>query len=186
MRPQFARIIAAAAMGTLIALAAAPASAKTTKECDAEYTANKDAIKAAKEKKADFVAACKALPEGQTTPIAGGAASAAPAAPAAPAAAPAAPAAAPASPPAAAPKAPAMSASKPAGGGATGANEYSTEADAKAKCASADIVVWVNLKSKIYHFSGNRDYGTTKEGAYMCEKQAMDAGDRAAKNEKHP
>jgi hypothetical protein len=176
-------MFAVAAMGSLIALTAAPASAKTTKECDAEYAANKDAIKAAKEKKADFVAACKALPEGQTTPIAaGGAASAAPAASAA---APAASAAAPASPPGAPPKAPAMSASKPSGGGATGANEYSTEADAKAKCGS-DIVVWVNLKSKIYHFAGNRDYGNTKEGTYMCEKQAMDAGDRAAKNEKHP
>jgi hypothetical protein len=178
MRHQFARIFAAAAMGSLIALTAAPASAKTTKECDAEYAANKDAIKAAKEKKADFVAACKALAEGQTTPITGAGGGAA-------AAAPAAPAAAPASPPAATPKPPAMSASKPSGGGATGANEYSTEADAKAKCGS-DIVVWVNLKSKIYHFAGTKDYGNTKQGAYMCEKQAMDAGDRAAKNEKHP
>ena len=177
MRQQFARIIAAAAMGTLIALAATPASAKTTKECDAEYASRKADIQAAKEKKADFIAACKALATGETTPIAAGGAAAGSAAPAAPAAAPA-------SPPAA-PKAPAMSAGKPSGGGATGANEYATEADAKAKCGS-DIVVWVNLKSKIYHFSGNRDYGTTKEGTYMCEKQAMDAGSRAAKNEKHP
>jgi hypothetical protein len=186
MRQQFARIIAAAAMGTLIALVAAPASAKTTKECDAEYTANKAAIQAAKEKKADYVAACKALAEGQTTPIAAGGGAADNAAPAAPAAAPAAPAAAPASPPAA-PKAPAstMSASKPSTG-ATGANEFATVADAKAKCGASDIVVWVNLKSKIYHFEGTKDFGTTKEGTYMCEKQAMDAGNRAAKNEKHP
>jgi hypothetical protein len=78
-----------------------------------------------------------------------------------------------------------MSASKPTSTGASGANEYSTVADAKAKCGS-DIVVWVNLKSKIYHFEGTKDFGTTKEGTYMCEKLAMDAGDRAAKNEKHP
>jgi hypothetical protein len=33
---------------------------------------------------------------------------------------------------------------------------------------------------------GTRDYGNTKQGAYMCEKDAKAAGDRAAKNEKHP
>jgi hypothetical protein len=183
MRQQFARIITAAAMGSLLALAAAPALAKTTKECDAEYASKKADIQAAKEKKADFIAACKALPTGQDTPIAAGGAPAAAAAPASPAPATATPAPAAAAPPKAA--APAMSASKPSTGGATGANEYSTEADAKAKCGG-DIVVWVNLKSKIYHFAGTKDYGTIKEGTYMCEKLAMDAGDRAAKNEKHP
>ena len=43
-----------------------------------------------------------------------------------------------------------------------------------------------NLDSKIYHFSGHKDYGHTKEGAYMCEKDALGQGIRAAKNEKHP
>src|SRR5580700_6380416 len=33
---------------------------------------------------------------------------------------------------------------------------------------------------------GRRDYGNTKQGAYMCETDAKAAGDRAAKNEKHP
>jgi hypothetical protein len=47
-------------------------------------------------------------------------------------------------------------------------------------------VVWANLKSKIYHFSGAKAYGTTKEGAYMCEKDATAQDIRAAKNEKHP
>ena len=28
-----------------------------------------------------------------------------------------------------------------------------------------------------------RDYGNTKQGAYMCEADAKAAGDRAAKNE---
>jgi hypothetical protein len=161
------RIVAAAVLGTFVALAAGPVSAKTTKECDDEYTANKTAIQAAKEKKADFIAACKALAAGQTTPI--GAA-------AAPAAAPASP------PPTAKPTPPAAA---PAGKTATGANEFSTEAQAKAKCPTG-TVVWINLKSKIYHFAGNKDYGTTKEGAYMCEPDATAAGDRAAKNEKHP
>ena len=49
-----------------------------------------------------------------------------------------------------------------------------------------DTVVWANLGSKIYHFSGHKDYGNTKTGAYMCEKDTAAAGIRAAKNEKHP
>jgi hypothetical protein len=47
-------------------------------------------------------------------------------------------------------------------------------------------VVWVNLKSKIYHFAGYKNYGTTEHGAYMCEKQATTDGFRASKNEKRP
>ena len=62
---------------------------------------------------------------------------------------------------------------------------FDTEAAAKARCPS-DTVVWVNLKSKIYHFSGHADYGHTKSGTFMCEKDAMAGGSRAAKNEKHP
>jgi hypothetical protein len=46
--------------------------------------------------------------------------------------------------------------------------------------------VWVNLTSKIYHFSGTRSYGNTKHGAYMCEHDTAAAGMRAAKNETHP
>jgi hypothetical protein len=46
--------------------------------------------------------------------------------------------------------------------------------------------VWVNLKSKIYHFAGYKNYGTTEHGAYMCEKQATTDGFRASKNEKRP
>lgn len=66
-----------------------------------------------------------------------------------------------------------------------GANQFATEALAKSRCP-ADTVVWVNLKSGIYHFAGHRDYGTTKRGAYMCEKDTAAAKFRAAKSEKHP
>ena len=45
-------------------------------------------------------------------------------------------------------------------------------------------MVWVNTKSHKYHFSGNKSYGTTKKGAYMCEADAKAAGDVAAKDEK--
>ena len=47
-------------------------------------------------------------------------------------------------------------------------------------------IVWANTKSKIYHFSGTRSYGHTKQGAYMCEKDSISDGMRAAKNEAHP
>jgi hypothetical protein len=67
----------------------------------------------------------------------------------------------------------------------TGANQYSTEAQAKARCSSG-TVVWANLSSKIYHFAGHKSYGHTKSGVYMCESDAVSQGIRAAKNEKHP
>jgi hypothetical protein len=69
--------------------------------------------------------------------------------------------------------------------GATGAGQFTTDTQARARCPS-DTVVWVNTKSNIYHFAGRRDYSKTKQGAYMCEADAKAAGDRAAKNEKHP
>jgi len=65
------------------------------------------------------------------------------------------------------------------------AGQFADEGSAKARCPS-DTVVWVNLPSKIYHFAGTRSYGTTKRGAYMCEKEAIAAEDRASKTEKHP
>ena len=67
----------------------------------------------------------------------------------------------------------------------TSAGQFAEESEAKAHCPS-DTVVWVNLSSKIYHFHGNKDYGNTKSGAYICEKDATAQGFRAAKNEKHP
>jgi hypothetical protein len=63
--------------------------------------------------------------------------------------------------------------------------EFATEAAAKARCPT-DIVVWANRDSKIYHFAGNRSYGKTKDGAFMCQADSDKAGFRAAKNEKAP
>jgi hypothetical protein len=68
---------------------------------------------------------------------------------------------------------------------ATAAGQFTAEAQAKASCPS-DVVVWVNLKSKIYHYSGTKNYGSTKEGAYMCQKTAIAQGMRASKTEKRP
>ena len=80
-------------------------------------------------------------------------------------------------------RAPSTSAA-PAATGSAG-NQFSAEAQAKAHCPS-DTVVWMNLSSKVYHFSGYKDYGKTKRGAYACEKDATTQGFRAAKTEKHP
>jgi hypothetical protein len=71
------------------------------------------------------------------------------------------------------------------GEGQTGANQYSTEALAQLHCPT-QTVVWANTRSGIYHFRGDNNYGTTKRGAYMCERDALAGGIRMAKNEKHP
>ena len=63
----------------------------------------------------------------------------------------------------------------------TGAGQFSTEYEAKARCPG-DTVVWVNTKSHVYHYAGTRSYGTTKQGAYMCEADAAAGGDRASKS----
>ena len=147
-----------------------PASAekgKTAKECRTEWRANKADNEAKGITEKQYVEQCRT---GRVT--------AAPIPPPAPAATPAparapAPATTIATPPPAAATAP------------TGAGQYRTEAEAKGHCP-ADSVVWVNLKSKIYHFAGTKSYGTTKEGAYMCEREAVTQGDRASKREKHP
>ena len=42
------------------------------------------------------------------------------------------------------------------------------------KCA--DAIVWVNLSTKAYHLSGDKFYGLTKHGEYMCESTAQSKG----------
>ena len=64
------------------------------------------------------------------------------------------------------------------------------ELQAAAHCPS-DTVVWVNTLSHVYHFPGVSSHGhsfywNTGEGAYMCESDARAAGNRAAKDERHP
>ena len=212
------QFLAAGAVGLLLAFSTAPAVAKTAAECNADYAANKAAIKASGQTKKDYVAACRA-----GTAPATAAPAPAPSAAAAPpvktaaqcnaeyaanqaaikaggqtkrafvaacrsgtetipaaAAAPAAPA------PYQQPAAPAPPPFAPSPHvGATGAGGFATDAQARARCPS-DTVVWVNTKSRIYHFAGTHNYGNTREGTYMCEAGAKAAGDRAAENEKHP
>lgn len=58
---------------------------------------------------------------------------------------------------------------------------FSTEYAAQAHCPR-DTVVWLNIPSGIYHYKGERWYGRTKHGAFVCEKEAIAAGDRASEN----
>ena len=155
---------------------------KTASQCDAEYAANKAAIRAAGQSKRAFVAACRAgnetIPQGAAT---------APAPAPAPTTGSLLPWSQPAAPPAATPapaSAPAPTTYSPAPA-ATGAGEFTSDQQARAHCPS-DTVVWVNTKSRVYHFAGTHNYGNTKEGAYMCEADARAAGDRAAMNKHHP
>lgn len=59
--------------------------------------------------------------------------------------------------------------------------QYPTESAAQTHCPS-DVVVWLNTKTGVYHEKGTHYYGTTKHGAYVCEKDADAAGDRASKS----
>jgi hypothetical protein len=48
--------------------------------------------------------------------------------------------------------------------------------------AKAKGLVWVNLNTKVYHPSTDKEYGTTKNGKFMTEADAKAAGARAAKS----
>lgn len=140
---------------------------KTVRACQEEWRANKAANQAAGITEKAYVEKCRtgtvnAKPVLEPSPRSGRAA------PAAPVTAPSASARAPAT------------VGQPSGEG-----QFATETQAKAHCPR-DTVVWANLDSKIYHFAGYRDYGNTKKGAYMCERDTASEGFRAAKNEKHP
>lgn len=45
-----------------------------------------------------------------------------------------------------------------------------------------DHLVWVNARSHIYHFQGERYFGSTKSGKFMCERDADKEGDRPTHN----
>ncbi len=102
---------------------------------------------------------------------------------AAPSAAPSAPA------PAAAPAEPSAPAESPAAGApgelSAGELHFESAAQARSHCPG-DTVVWANLASKAYHYYGERRYGATRHGAYMCEADAKAAGMKSKKTEKHP
>ena len=58
--------------------------------------------------------------------------------------------------------------------------QFTTDTAAAATCPK-DVVVWVNLSSKIWHLKGTKTYGTTKHGTFMCETDATAEGFHAPK-----
>jgi hypothetical protein len=162
---------------------------KTSKECIVEWRADKAGTQARGVTEKAYVEQCRAggamptaaAPEPKPTPAAP---PPSPPAPTQAAPAPAPQKQGPTTTAAPAP-APARQTSAPKDQTTPEAGQFADEASAKARCPT-DTVVWVNLPSKIYHFAGTKSYGTTKRGAYMCEKEAIAAEDRASKTEKHP
>jgi hypothetical protein len=66
-------------------------------------------------------------------------------------------------------------------GVAAALEQFTTEAEAQMHCPK-DTVVWLNLPTKIWHYKGERWYGNTKHGAYVCQKEAAAEGARATRN----
>ena len=157
---------------------AAPAATgqKTVKACSDEWRANKDANQAKGVTLKAFVADCRAGKATTAQPTLFPTQSQQTRTTTAPPPA--------AQPPQQAPRT-TTGAAPPAATAPTAANQYATEGQAKFRCVGG-TVVWANLDLKIYHFTGNKTYGQTKAGAYMCERDAQSQGMRAAKNEKHP
>lgn len=58
---------------------------------------------------------------------------------------------------------------------------FTAEGAAQAHCPS-DVVVWLNTRTGIWHEKGMRWYGRTKQGAYVCRKEAGNAGYRDTRN----
>jgi hypothetical protein len=167
-----AALLAASAFGVF---ASAPARAESVmKECGAEWKTAKANNTTNGQSWPEFLKDCKTRHASTTA-----AATPAAAPPPAPAAQPA---PAPTPTVAAAPK-PAPTRVAKVEPAATGAGEFTTEAEAKGHCPS-DTVVWVNTKSHKYFHSEDRWYNNTKRGAFMCEGDAKAAGDVEAKGQK--
>jgi hypothetical protein len=45
-----------------------------------------------------------------------------------------------------------------------------------------DKIVWLNIKSHVYHYEGERYFGCTQQGKFICEKAAVNEGDRPTRN----
>ena len=58
---------------------------------------------------------------------------------------------------------------------------FSTESSAQAHCPR-DVVVWLNTRTGIWHEKGMRWYGRTKQGAFVCRREAAAAGYRDTEN----
>jgi hypothetical protein len=70
------------------------------------------------------------------------------------------------------------------GGGSaspTASKKTSSETGGGDHSGNPNVKVWVNTASEVYHCPGSRWYGRTKNGEYMTQAKAQDAGDRPAR-----
>jgi hypothetical protein len=58
---------------------------------------------------------------------------------------------------------------------------FPTAQEAQQHCPT-DLVVWLDLPTRTYHYRGQRWYGSTKSGAYVCRNEAIRAGMRATRS----
>ena len=159
-----------AVSGSIVLTSAGMAQQKTVEACVEEWRSDKANMQAKGVTEEAYVARCL-----------GGAAATPTVAPAAPAPTTAAPSA-----PSATAVAPGSPAPKRSSVGVPPAElQFETARQAKDHCPT-DTVVWANLASKVYHFYGERGYGSTRRGAYVCEADALSVGMKSGKNEKHP
>jgi hypothetical protein len=66
----------------------------------------------------------------------------------------------------------------PANGFAAEPSLFQFEPQAQRHCPS-DIVVWADAALHLYNVRGERWYGATKSGAYLCLREAEKAGYRS-------
>jgi hypothetical protein len=57
-----------------------------------------------------------------------------------------------------------------------------THAPPQQLSCQGDKVVWVNTRSGVYHYQGERYFGSTQQGKFICEKSALREGDRPTRN----
>ena len=58
--------------------------------------------------------------------------------------------------------------------------KFASEETARQRCPN-DMVVWLTLPGNTFVVKGDPRYGTTQRGAYMCERDAIAAGNRGAR-----
>lgn len=76
----------------------------------------------------------------------------------------------------------AMSAKTPAASAKTPAAKAAPPSSSDVASAKSKGMVWVNLNTKVYHSSSDKEYGTTKNGKFMNESDAKAAGYKLAKS----
>ena len=58
---------------------------------------------------------------------------------------------------------------------------FPTAQEAQQHCPD-DLIVWLDKPTRTYHYRGQRWYGATKGGAYVCRNEAVRAGMRATRS----